>query len=180
MASFTPKGEQPLWQAVYDHAMTLEPGELIGWDRLTVILGYDPQPAGASRTPILTASKRLLTDHGRTLVSVRGKGYRVAHAKEHEGIGRGFQRSAQRKLRRGVEVTTCVDRNALTESQRSSLDALAHVLASQNAMLKRHDARIGVVETVTQDQDARLDVLEATLRKHGIEVPKQRTVQAED
>ena len=76
-------------------------------------------------------------------------------------------------------MTTHVDRNALTESQRSSLDALAHVLASQNAMLKRHDARIGAVETVTQTQDARLDVLEATLRRHGIDVPERRTVVGE-
>ena len=177
--AFGPKGDAPLWRPIYDHALELEPGDLIGWDRMAVLLGYDPSPPGASRSPIHMASRRLLTDHNRTLVSVRGKGYRVARAEEQEGIGRSYQRGARRKMTRAVAVTTHVDRNQLTEAQRTSLDAVAAVLAAQNAMLKRHDARLADVEVSTKQQDARLDVLEAVLRKNGIDVPTQRTVQAE-
>lgn len=177
--AFTPKGDAPLWQAVYDHAANLNPGDLIGYDMLTVLLGYDPSSPGASRGPIHTAARRLLTDHDRTLVSVRGKGYKVALASEHEGLARAGQRSARRSLKRSHEVAVHVDRNALTVEQQSSLDALAHVLAAQNAMLKRHGNRIAVVETTTTTHDARLDVLEATLRKHGIDVPQPRTVEGE-
>lgn len=176
---FTPKGDNPLWKAIYDHAVLLSPGDLIGWDRFEVLLGYDPSQPGQSRGPILTASKRLLTDHNRVLVSVRGEGYRVATADGHEGIARSGQRAARRKIRGAHLVATHVDRNALTDKQRASLDAVAHVLAAQNAMLKRHDVRISTVEGATQAQDARLDVLEATLRKHGIDVPSQRTVSGE-
>jgi hypothetical protein len=168
-----------MWRAVYDHALLLEPGDIIDWAALEKLLDYDPSAPGASRSPILTASRRLLTDHSRCLVSVRGVGYKVAKAEEQEGIGRSYQRGARRKLRKAVDVTTFVDRNALDETQRKSLDALAHVLAAQNAMLKRHDTRITTVETATQKQDARLDVLEATLRKHGIDVPQQQTINGE-
>lgn len=177
--AFTPKGDAPLWQAIYDEAVLLEPGDVIGFDRLAVLLGYDPQPAGASRTPIHTASRRLLKDHDRTLLSVRGKGYKVAHASEHEGIARQKQRSGRRQIRRAHTVATHVDRNALTVDQRTSLDAFAHILAQQNSMLKRHDKRLTAVESSSTTHDARLDVLEQVLRTHGIEVPKSQTVEGE-
>ena len=179
MAPFEPKGDQSQWQTIYDHAVNLAPGDLIDWDKLTTLLGYDPSVPGASRSPILTAAKHLLQNHDRTLVSVRGKGYRIAKAEEHEGIARSGQQSARRKIRNAVAVTTHVDRNALTPAQQQSLDALAHVLSRQNAMLKRYDRRITAVEASDQQQDARLDVLEATLRKHGIPIPETRTIEGE-
>jgi hypothetical protein len=179
VAPFEAKGDQPMWQAVYDHAAGLNPGDMIGWDRLTAILGYDPSVPGASRSPILTASKHLLENHDRTLISVRGKGYRVTKAEEHEGIARGNQRSARRKIRNAVSVTTHVDRNQLTTAQQQSLDTLAHVLAQQNSMLKRHDQKLEHHDQQITQQDARFDVLEATLRKHGIPIPENRTVDGE-
>ena len=49
-------------------------------------------------------------------------------------------------------------------------------------MSRRRVARHGKAgqgRGTTKQQDARLDVLEAVLRKNGIDVPTQRTVQAE-
>jgi hypothetical protein len=176
VSTFIPKGEKPLWQLVYDHAVRLTPGDLITWADFEQLLGYDPSVAGASRGPIHTASRRLLRDHDRTLTSVRKRGYRVAFANEHEPIARSGQRSATKKLRRSADVAVHVDRNALTPKEASSLDSLAHVLTAQAAMLKRQERRITGVEADVQRQDDRLDVLEATLRKHGIEIPKLRVV----
>lgn len=179
MAPFTPRGERPLWREVYDHAMTLDTNDVIDWQCLKDLIGYDPSLPGSSRTPILTASRRLLREHSRLLVSVRGKGYRIAEAAEQEGYARGDQRSARRKLTNAHAKAVHVNKNDLTETQRASIDALAHVLAAQNAMLKRHDVRLTTVEETAKVQDARLDVLEATLRRHGIDVPDRTPIPGE-
>jgi len=168
---FTAKGDQPLWQAVYDHAVLLAAGDMISYATLADLLGYDPSEPGRSRSPIYAASRRLLTEHDRTLVAVKGKGYRIAYAHEHEGIARGKQRGARRRIRSAVAISTHVDVRQLTPTQRRSLEAVAHVLAAQNAMLSRHDARIGAAEKDIRRVDDRIAALEATLTRHGIEVP---------
>lgn len=179
MSPFEPAGDLPKWRLIYDHAEQLQPGDLINWATLTELLGYDPSTPGAARSPITTASKHLLIDHSRTLTAVRGKGYRIARADEHETIAKGGQRSARRKLSGALGVAIHVNRNELSEPQRRSLDAFAHVLAQQNAMLKRHDAKIKDIETVAQQQDARLDVLEDVLRKAGIPIPERTIIEGE-
>lgn len=176
---FTPKGEKALWRNVYDHAALLAPGDIITYTQLTTMLGYDPSEPGRSRSPIYTASRRLLKDHNRTLIVQQGSGYRVARASEHEGLARAGQRSARRKIGRAVDVSTYVDVTELTAEQRKSLDAVALVLRAQNAMLQRHDTRIGVVEKDVQRQDDRLAALEAALARQGIDVPRADVVQGE-
>lgn len=178
-APFQPKGDVPQWRLVYDKAATLQPGDVITYPDLAGLLGYDPSELGRSRSPIHTASRRMLKDHDRTLVAVPKKGYRVAHASEHEGIARAGQRSARRRISHAVAVTTHVDVTALTPGQRRSLEAVAHVLAAQNAMLSRHDARIGDVEKDVRRVDDRIAALEAVLARNGIDVPKVEDVPGE-
>ena len=177
--AFKPKGDVAMWRAVHDHAAALSPGDLIPYATLSDLLGYDLTVPGASRTPIQVAGRRLLDSHERTLIAVRGVGYRVALASEHEGLARGGQRSARRKLARAHTVAVRVDRNQLTTEQQSSLDAFAHVLAQQNAMLKRNERRVAAVETSVREHDERIEVLEATLRRHGIAAPKVETIAGE-
>lgn len=181
MARFEPKDDKALWRKVYDIAVEMEPGELLGWDQLEQILGYDPgvPGMGAGRTPIYTASRRMLKEHSKTLISVRGKGYRVAYAHEQEGMARSKQRVARRQIRHGMDLAVHVDVRQLTPSQRRSIEAVAHVLAAQNAMLARHEERISDVEQIQERTDDRVAALEAALRQFGIPIPRSEVVIAD-
>lgn len=176
MKQATRDTEPPLWQRIYDHATPLTPGDIITYLQLTDILGYDPSQPGKSRSPIHTASRRMLIDLDRTLVAVPKIGYRVAYAHEHETIARTGQRAARRKVSRALDVITHVDITALATEQRRSADALVQVLSMQAAMLARHDARIGTVEKDVRRVDDRVAALEQIIASHGIQVPDEIVV----
>lgn len=174
---FEPKGDVPQWRLIYDLAIVRAPDDLITYEEIENVLGYDVQTG--HRSPIYKASKHLLEDHQRTLVAELNRGYRIARADEHYTLAKGQQKGARRKIRRGVALSTHVDLAALTPRQRGLIEDLNHVLMAQNAMLARHDTRIGDVEKDTRRIDDRVDVLEATLAKHGITVPQSQTVKGE-
>lgn len=185
---FEPKGDKALWRKVYDFAVDLEPGDLITWEQFEEILGYDPgvPGMGAGRQPVYMAARRMLVDHDRTLISVRNQGYRVAHAHEQEGMARSAQRAARRKIRRGMDLAVHVDISQLTAGQRRSVEAVAHVLAAQNAMLARHEDRITEVEEVQAKvahvqavADDRIAALEAALLRLGIPIPRTEVILGE-
>ena len=168
---FEPKGDRPLWEEVYDLAKDAAPGTVLDFDALSQALGYDVSAQGASRTPILRASDRLLESENKVLHSVRGVGYRVAEPSEQEGLARGRQKRARKQIAKGVALVVNVDRNALTVEQRASVDALCQVLTAQNAMLRRHERRIATTERTIQQVDDRVTAMEALLWRHGIDVP---------
>lgn len=179
MGTSTTKEDTTLWHGIHDHALKLAPNDIITYQQLTNILGYDPSTPGQSRTPIYVASKHLLEDHNRTLVAVRGKGYRVAPASEHERLARGQQHAARRRIGKAVALATHVDFHALTPKQQKAVDAIAHVLKGQQAMLDRHDEQIGRVETSVRRVDDRIAALEAVLAQHGIAVPQADEITGE-
>jgi hypothetical protein len=171
MALFEPKnGTTPMWRLVYDLAITRNPGDLITYEELTETLGYDPRIG--PRNPIHSAAKHLLDDRDRTLIAVRGQGYRIALATEHYGLARGKQKEARRKISKGIALAVHVDVNELTPRQRTAIDGLSQVLMMQNEMLSRHDKRIATVETVIHQVDDRVAALEGILRTHGIATPE--------
>jgi hypothetical protein len=176
---FEPKNAIPQWEAVFNLAEPRKAGDIISYGELSEVLGYDVTLPGATRSPIYKASERLLSLKNRTLRVVPRTGYRIAEAKEHEGLARGRQRRARRQITKGVALAKFVDWGALTKEQQVSLDKLGMVLAAQNAMLRRHDARIGDVETSVRSVDDRVTVMEALLRRHGIPVPERTTVEGE-
>lgn len=179
MNSFTPIGPRARWREIYDNAAALPPGAILTYTDIETLIGYDVSAPGAARSPIYRANRALLTEHSRMLVAVPGKGYRVAHATEHEHQAKGQQRKARRRLSTAVTVAVNVDRNQLTAAQQKSLDGLADVLMAQNAMLASHNKRLGSVEKDVAKVDDRVDVLEQALRAHGIAIPERRTVDGE-
>jgi hypothetical protein len=176
---FKPKGDKPMWAKVLDLVEDLPSGTIVKFAELEAVLGYDPSQPGAARHPIRKAADYLLESKSRTLRAERGIGYRVAEATEHEGMARGRQRSARRQVSKAVALTLHVDRNALTEAQRTSIDALGQVLSAQNAMLRRHDVRITDVEIDVRQVDDRVAALEALLKRNGLAIPAAETIVAE-
>lgn len=179
MNLFEPKNDMPLWEMMYNLAERYEPGQLIPYSVISETLGYDITLPGASRAPIYKASQRLLTSKCRTLKAKPREGYRVAEASEHENLARDRQGRARRQISKGVSIAANVDKNALTPAQRTSIDALCQVLSAQNAMLRRHDARIGDVEKSMRVVDDRVTVMEQLLRRNGIPVPNTTVIGAD-
>ena len=165
----------------------IEPGQTIEKEWLEERFGITPAQTIAQaeknnqlfRTSIWQLRETLLTKHKLILRPVAGVGYRVVEPSEQEGLARGRQRRARRQIAKGVSLVVNVDRNALTIEQRASVDALCQVLTAQNAMLRRHDRRIGTVERTVQEVDSRVTVMEALLRRHGIDLPQGQTVEGE-
>ncbi len=186
MSPFEPKYDVPLWRKVYDHAVTMEVDELLDWQQLKRLVKYDMSLPGASRSPVLVATKHLLRDKQRRLASVRGKGYRIVHASEHEQLALAGRRSARRKLAKARDDATYADRNQLDVAQRQAIDSLANTLSVQAAMLRRHEVRLDEQQTQIKDtqaqQQAQADELarmRAALKLAGIEVPERRVVKGE-
>jgi hypothetical protein len=170
--AFQPKDGKAQWEKVFDLVRDLPPGTVVTFKQLSQVLGYDISQAGRSRGPVHKASEYLLAEKKRALVPDRGKGYRVALASEHLGLARKEQASARRKVDSAVALTVNVDRNQLTLEQRAAVDAFAHVVAAQAVMLSRQNVRIDRAEQRIEKVDDRVTVLEALLRHHGVNVPK--------
>lgn len=179
MAPFKSSGARARWREIYDHAAELKPGDIITYDTLTELLGYNPAKQGASRTPIARAGQELLTKRSRMLIAVRGVGYKIAHASEHEVKARGYQKSARRRMRSAVATTTHVDRNELSIAQRKSIDAFTDALVFQASVLDRHETQIADLRRTVTQVDDKYDVLVAALQSQGISVPDRVTVAGE-
>jgi hypothetical protein len=180
MGTFRPDGDQPKWRVIYDLVAERALGDMIPYAELSAALGYDVTRPRASRAPIYAADRKLLRDKDRTLVNVKGEGYRVARGDERHGLAVIRQKSARRKIRHAISLVTNVeDRSSLSVRQQEALDALGHVLMQTNAMFARHDVRITGVESDVRRVDDRIEVLERTLALHGIEVPARREIEGQ-
>ncbi|HEX2578661.1 MAG TPA: hypothetical protein VHK88_20120 [Aquihabitans sp.] len=179
--TFEPKGEVAEWRLVYDHLVGLKVGDIITYDRLSGILGREFLHG---RGPFHRANRELLATHRLGLVNVKGVGYRVVTAAEHEDAARGQHRSARRRLRRAKEWIEHTDRADLTPEVRSRFDQLEEHLSRQIDFTRRLDGRLkkaeqAIAEVREQQADsagdveavgAKVDRLMEALTRRGIDL----------
>lgn len=176
---FEVKGDIPQWQMIYNALVPLKVNDTVTYEELSDALGVD----FLSRRSVLDkAVLELQAHHLRTLINVRGVGYRVAEAAEHETLARQHHRKSRRSLGRSVAKIESADRTKLTREQRTKFDALELQLRQHQQMIKRLDSRVTAVETgvkdtrrVQEDADARISELFDLLKKHGIGVETDAT-----
>jgi len=135
---FTPKGDRPEWRAVYDEARTLGAGQVLTYERLSQLLGRDFR---ASRVPVTRAIRELQEADSRTLVCVRGQGYRIAAATEHEHLARQHSARSRRQLTKAAATARSANRAELSPEQARRLDELEMQFSQHAGMLRRLDAR---------------------------------------
>lgn len=164
---FETKGEIAQWRMVYDNVRELEVDEMISIEDLELLY----PAARTQRGPVQRAIRELEELHAKTLVPVRGKGYRVAHAREHADLAKRKHRSARRVMKRAVSKARSGDRSQLTPAERQRLDQIEMNLATQAAFMGRVEKRVVRVEQRQVTTDARVDVIMATLARNGIELP---------
>lgn len=172
MTPFTPKGDVAEWRLVYDEITKLKSDEIITVEQLEKILGRSLEK---NRSPVYRAIKELQRNQQRTLVTVRGTGYRVAKADEHFGLVLAYSDRARSDLKRGVAIADATDRSLLKGDAAERLDAVANLatravefLGIMAKQVDQHTKLIEAVKTEGKDTSERVAALEETLQRHGL------------
>lgn len=176
-APFEPIGDKPQWELVYDALTGMQIGDVMTYERLSELLGYDFR---TNRSAWVKAANRWGSEHKRAFTPVRGVGYRVVTVNEHETLARAHHKKSKRSLARSKRVLVDADRSLMSEEERARFDQLEATVARHSDVIRRLDSRQRRTEkalTIATEQqtatDARIGALEDALRRHGIhpEVP---------
>lgn len=175
---FDMKGDRPQWQVVYEALAAMDIGDVVKDADLAELLPDAPE--GSIRSAFFRAVKQMEDDHKRTFSRVRLVGYKMAHARENEGLARAQHKSAKRRLKAAHRKAHTADRSLLTQEERQRIDAMELNLASQRDMISRLSTRVEKLDAslkqVRRDQKTdtaqlaeRVDRLADLLQRHGIE-----------
>jgi exonuclease VII large subunit len=143
---FTKKDVKSEWEKVYDYISVLSVGDEIDYADLDLILGRDFRSA---RTPFVRANKELLERNQRGMLNVRGVGYRVVTASEHEAAAKRHHKSARRQLTRAHQWVKNADRSQLTPEERQRFDRIELSLSRQLQHTKALEERVQKMEQAT-------------------------------
>lgn len=174
---FEIKGDRPQWQVIYQHISAMNPGDVIKYDELAGLLPDAPE--GSVRPAFYRAVRECETENKRSFCNVRGVGYRMVDANEHERLARTHHKRAKRQLKSGKRKASAADRSRMTREERSRIDAVELNLSRQIEMTSRLTSRVEKVEsdlkaarreqrTDTAALSERVDQLAGLLAKHGI------------
>jgi uncharacterized coiled-coil protein SlyX len=169
---FEVKGHQSQWKTIYDNLSRMQIGDVVSLKELAQML--PGVPATSVRPAFYRAMKEMQTVKLRTFVAVRGVGYRMVEANEHENLARGKHKSAKKQLRKAQLIAAAADRSRLTPDERRRLDELEHHLARQADMLKRLDDRqlktehrVALTEKDMLHLGDRVQEMESLLKRYG-------------
>lgn len=170
---FSPRGHEAQWRTIYRHLQTMQVGDTVSYRDIRNLV---PAAANSSLVPAFhRAVKEMETVHSRSFANVRGIGYRMVQAREHEKLARSQQRGAVRRLTAATRKASSADRSQLTSEERRRLDSMQHHLTMVADAVKRIGRRVDQTEhrVATAEKDVlltgdRIDRLEDMLRAHGI------------
>jgi len=152
------------WENVYQLIENLSVDSVITYDSICAVLDY--HEINDCRQYVFRAIRELESEQQRTMENVRGVGYRVVAANEHERLVRRDVRSIKRKTRKAVSKAINVRRDELTGDERRRIDDLQLKLAQTQEMVRRLDARKAdkvELKAVNAQTNERIDKLEARL-----------------
>jgi len=167
---FQPKGEKAEWEMIYDYLKSKEKGALISYKELSKVINRD---FASNRSPIYRAMKEMEIEDDRSLLNVRGYGYKITIAQDHEGLAFLHHKKSRRQMNTAKRKITSADMTQLSQAERARFREIELALSQQAEMIKRLDKRVTVVEEKQKtqgDTTARLDKLIDALKRHGIEI----------
>ena len=110
-------------QVVVELVKDQEPGTLYTYDNISQTLskGMDRILTKAEvQSAVNAAKRRLLWEQKRTLVSIRGVGYRLSHAQDHSPLALSHQRRSYVQMKRGITLLENVRWDELDENARNA------------------------------------------------------------
>ena len=151
--TFTPKAGVAQWRMIYDHLVTIDFDAVVTNVELAEVVGLN------FRGPLQRATRELERHNRRTLLSVRGVGYRVAQANEHAGIGKTREGRARRQVKRGRETVVNTDLARLTaEEMKHHMRVEARLSAMESLMSQSARSTKSLAEQLQANlENTRLD-----------------------
>jgi len=138
---FEPKGDRAQWRVVYRYISSLKVDDQVTDVELAGLLPEDAAET-SWRSAFHRAMRELEQTHKRTFARVRGVGYRMVEAAEHEGLARAQHKRAKRRLAAAHSKAHSADRSRLKPDERLRIDAIELHLAQQQAMTRRLESRV--------------------------------------
>ena len=148
MAPFQPKGSRALRVIITDIAARADLGDVLTFTELCEALDVADDEAGRAqvRQSVSAARPLLLQDHGRALVAVRGKGYRVALPGELAGIAMDYRRRADRSLSRSLAVIEHGDTAKMSSEELRRFQAVGVVVRNLASRMTSAEQRLADLE----------------------------------
>jgi hypothetical protein len=148
-AKFTPKGDKPEWQILYDALLgDADFGTVITFEQLDRALGREFQ---SNRAPLYRARDELGTRRKRWLVPVPTVGYRVTDAEDHVRVAVDHKRKSRRQLGMAVRVLSSTDLNRLSSDALSEWDSEQKMTFALWAIVA-HENRLKRIEEVLRKE----------------------------
>lgn len=165
MDHFKPIGELARWRVLYNKLISKKTDEQITYLEAAEELGLDSElDKPTIRSAFHRAGTELERVNKRCIAPVRGVGYRVVQAREHQELAVRHQGKAQRATKRGLSKARNTNRNELNANERARLDQVELVLGRQAAFnkevakrLQHHDAALTALDQRVDERSERTD-----------------------
>lgn len=148
MSPFPSKGSRALRVIVAEMAAKAAFGDVLTFEALAQAIDVGADEAGRAqvRQAVSAARPLLLNDHGRALVAVRGKGYRVARPGEMAGIAQDHRQRADRQIGRALAIIDKADMTAATDEERRRFQAVGLVIRNLSNRMNSAEQRLADLE----------------------------------
>jgi hypothetical protein len=148
VSPFPAKGSRALRVIVAEMAAGASFGDVLTFTELAQAIDVADDEAGRAqvRQAVSAARPLLLNDHGRALVAVRGKGYRVARPGEMAGIAQDHRQRADRQIGKALAIIDKADMTAATEEERRRFQAVGLVIRNLSNRMNSAEQRLADLE----------------------------------
>lgn len=148
MSPFQPKGSRALRVIIAEQAARVPFGTVLPYKELAQAIDVADDDAGRAqvRQAVAAARPLLLADHGRALVAVRGKGYRIAAPGEMAGVAQDYRRRADTSIGKALAVINQADMSAATDAERRRFQAVGIVIRNLHGRMNTAEQRLADLE----------------------------------
>jgi hypothetical protein len=148
VSPFQPKGSRALRVIIAEMAAKATYGDVLTYTELSRAIGAEDDDAGHAqvRQAVSAARPLVLSDHGRALVAVRGKGYRVALPGELAGVAQDHRRRADRQIGKALAVIDKADMSAASDEERKRFQAVGVVIRNLHSRMSSAEERLADLE----------------------------------
>jgi len=160
MKGFQPKRAdgRAEWRVIFDFFAQLQPGETVKDE--TLLTALDTDDMFKLRRLAVKARRRLWEECRRSVVNVRGEGYRMLYATEHEGQALTYHKLASRRMNDSVAVAKATNLDELSDAQRDWMVKVQIGLSAMAYAVDEHQRRLGMHDDLITNLQRRVEALE--------------------
>lgn len=136
--TFTPKGAVSQRQTVLDLVADTPHGEVVPYEALEIALNADRRAVLCAVNQAKPSMQKLFC---KSVVAVRGIGYRVLHPGEHLELAKTHQKRGRRQTKRAKSAVANTDRSMLSELERVKYDIAVQTVSALERFERRADLR---------------------------------------